>query len=133
MPVSDRREIRFDAAAMSAVLVCSPRMMQAAGLPRHGPKEARFEPSTGAVILTYGDRKQTMVLQTTALGALLIGYCMRAGIRIPRRLSRSVRVDRDAVVLVLSTHYPNLPPTLLPERTEDANLPGSRSWLQLAP
>jgi hypothetical protein len=130
MPVSDQREIRFDAAATVAIMMCSQRMAEAIGLPRRLPNGARFDPSASEVVLLYDDNKETVAIPTASLAALLIGYCMRAGIRVPRHLKRSVRVDRDAVVLVFSTTYPTPPLNLLPERAEDANLSRSWSWLQ---
>jgi hypothetical protein len=75
------------------------------GLPHGPPRDVRFHPLAVQVDLLYGASDERIPVQSEALGALLIAYCLRAQIIIPRYLERSVRVDQEAVVLIFSTNY----------------------------
>jgi hypothetical protein len=66
-------------------------------------------------------------LEKGQLGALLIAYCMRAGIKVPRRGSRAIRVEKHAAVLVFSMDHEVPSAKLARERTEE--LPRSISWM----
>jgi hypothetical protein len=138
VPITDWREIAFDAAATVEAVRCSQRMVQAIGLPAVPPAGARFDPATKKVILLYSVERDPsasrpayhpVTIQPGPLGALLISYCMRSGIRIPRHQGRSMRVDREAVVLVFTETHPVPPSALAPERAEADNA-RSRSWME---
>jgi hypothetical protein len=139
--ISDRREIAFDAAATVVAIGCSQRMVRAIGLPSGTPDGARFDPASGKVILLYRVEEdsfpdhavpqQAITIQPGPLSALLLSYCMRTGIRIPRHLGRSMRVDRDAVVLLFADSHPVPPATLAPERTGNPAPARSRSWMEM--
>jgi hypothetical protein len=141
VPISDCREIAFDAAATVAAVACSRRMMRAIGLPAAAPEDVRFDPAEAKVTLLYGINPeafpdyaipfQAVIIQAGPLSALLISYCMRTGIRIPRHLGRSLRVDRDAVVLVFSQSHPVPPVSITPERTGEEDVGRSKSWLNM--
>ena len=128
MPLSDRREIAFDAAAVAAVVACSKRLARTIGLPTGAVKRVQFDPDAGRVILHHGANGHSVPIPPGPLGALLISYCIRAKIKIPRLSERRMRVDRDAVVLVFNTTYPVPVTGLTPEPTEDAKLPRAMSW-----
>jgi hypothetical protein len=130
MSISDRREIAFNTVAMTAVVTCSQKAMQTIGLGDGIPTGVRFDPEAGKVIVLYA-AEQSAPIRPGALGALLISYCLRAGIRVPRHGGRSIRVDRDAVVLVFTVDYPLSPSVLAPERVRSPNLPrGSKEWVR---
>jgi len=112
MPIRDRREIAFDGTATMAVMACSQRMVQKIGLLGSPPDSVRFDPHAGEVTLVYDVTGQTIPFGLGPLSALLISYCMRTGIKIPRHVERSIRVDSHAVVLVFNTNY-QIPPTAL--------------------
>lgn len=123
MPISDRREIAFDAEAMVQIVVCSEQTVRTLGLPGDRPSGARFDPRAREVILLYNVNERPTPLRSGALSALLISYCLRAGIKIPRQLERAIRVDRDAVVLIFSTSYQVSPSSLAREQVPSAKLP----------
>jgi hypothetical protein len=133
VPINDRREIAFDAAAMVVVIKSSRRMVLAIGLPDVAPVDVRFDPDASEVALLYSIIGRAIPIQQGPLSALLISYCMRTGIRVPRLLNRSVRVDRDAVVLVFCANHPVPPTTLAPERTKEVAPARSLSWLETPP
>jgi hypothetical protein len=118
VPISDRREIAFDAAAMAAVIACSTRAAEAVGLPGARPKGARFDPHAGTVILLYQGGERAIPNRSGELGALLVAYCLRSGIKVPRNFERRIRVDQDAVVLLFSTNHPVPPTTIAPEQAK---------------
>jgi hypothetical protein len=125
--IVDRRKIVFDAATIMAVLACSEQMGEAIGLPSGLPKSVHFDPAASKVVLLYSSTGVSVPLETGQLGALLIGYCMRAGIKVPRHGSRAIRVEKHAAVLVFSADHEVPSARLARERTEE--LPRSMSWM----
>ena len=117
MPITDRREIEFDLQAVRFALECSPRSAQAFGLPPLTPPAVRCNPPAGAVEVTYGELTSTRVfiLRAEALGAILIWYCNRIGVPMPRNADKAVRVDREHVVVVFTLRMSRAPQPELPE------------------
>jgi hypothetical protein len=105
VPIYDQREITFDAPSLLAIVAASARVAQAVGLPAGAPSNVTFDVQGGGVALLYPDEEEPVVIGSNALAALLISYCMSAGIRIPRQLDREVRVDPKAVVFVCTTSH----------------------------
>jgi hypothetical protein len=105
MPISDRREISFDAASLVGIAAASARVAQAIGLPGGVPRDVAFDEQAQEVSFLYADEEQPAVIGSNALAALLISYCMSAGIKIARQLDRDLRVGRDAVVFTFTTSY----------------------------
>jgi hypothetical protein len=129
MPNTDRREVGFNAEAMAMVVVHSRRAAQTMGLPIGTPTDIWFDPKVAEVTMFYGDSSAQHVLHSARLSALLISYCVRAGIKIPRQLERSMRVDRDAVVLVFGTSCSTPPTTLALEQARTVTAPrASMTW-----
>jgi hypothetical protein len=127
--IRDRREITFDAAAITDVLACSPGAAVSLGLPQGRPTRVRFDPQAGQVALLYGgDAGREIVVQSGPLGALLISYCLRARIRIPRDPRRDVRIGRDAVVLGFIQIFADTPSPGTPERPDASDPPRALSW-----
>ena len=57
------------------------------------------------------------MLRAEALGAILISYCNRAGMPMPRAADKAVRIERDHVVIVLTLRMPHAPKPEAPEST----------------
>ena len=112
MPIYDQREITFDASCLLAIVSASARVAAAVGLPPGAPSNVTFDVEEGGVAFLYPDEEEPVVIGSNALAALLISYCMSAGIRIPRQLDREMRVGQDAVVFICSTSYIVPPPVL---------------------
>jgi hypothetical protein len=117
MAIIDRREIEFDRDAVKLALECSPRAAHAFGLPPLKPESVRCKPADGLVEVTYGKLMTTRVfmLRAEALGAILIAYCNRAGMPVPRRADKAVRIERDHVVVVFTLRMPHAPRPEAPE------------------
>ena len=92
---SRRSDLRWNARRVPA---------QAFGLPPLTPRTVRCNPPAGTVEVTYGDLTSTRVfiLRAEALGAILIWYCNRTGMPMPRNADKAVRVDREHVVVVFT-------------------------------
>lgn len=117
MAITDRREMEFDLQAVRLALEWSPQSAQAFGLPPLTPQGVRCNPADGTVAVTYGELTSTRVfmLRAEALGAILISYCNRAGMPIPRNAEKGVRVDRDRVAVVFTLRMAGAPQPELPE------------------
>lgn len=104
MAIIDRREIEFDQQAVRLALEWSPRAAQAFGLPPLTPHTVRCRPADGGIEVTYGEltSMRVFMLRAEALGAILISYCNRAGMPMPRKADKAVRIEREHVVVVFT-------------------------------
>ena len=117
VPITDRREIEFDMQSVRLLLEWSPRSAQAFGLPPLTPQGVHCNPTDGTIEVTYGELTSTrvFVLRAEALGAILIAYCNRAGMPMPRNADKAVRVEREHVVVVFTLRVSGPPRPALPE------------------
>lgn len=91
VPITDRRELEFDLQTVRLVLEWWPRAAQAFGLPPLTPTAVHGNPVEGVIEVTYGELTSTRVfmLRAEALGAILISYCNRVGMPMPRNAERA--------------------------------------------
>src|ERR1700733_4793228 len=82
----DRREIEFDTQTLLAAVATSQRAAESFGLPGFPPSGARFDPKQGAVDFLYGSAQgqRAVRLKAEMVGALLVAYCIRARIPMPK-------------------------------------------------
>jgi hypothetical protein len=134
MAIIDRREIEFDLNAVQLALECSPNAANAFGLPPRLPDHVRCKPADGVVEVTYGKLTDTRVftLRAEALGAILLTYCNRVGMPMPREADKAVRIEPQHVIVVLTLHMHQAPRPESPEgpigRLPDAI--SAWSWLE---
>ena len=130
MRITDRREIEFDLEAVRSALECSPRSAQAFGLPPLTPQAVRCNPPTSTVEVSYGELSSTRVfiLRAEALGAILISYCYRTGMPMPRSAGKAVRIDREHVVVVFTLRISRALQPELPERKISPAPEAVRAW-----
>jgi len=104
MAIAERREFAFDMQAVRSVLEWSPRAAQAFGLPPLTPAVVRGNPTENAVEVAYGEpaSQRVFMLRVEALGAILVSYCNRAKIPMPRLAEKRLRIERDQVTVVLT-------------------------------
>ena len=100
MPIVDRREIEFDCEAVKLAVHWSPKAAQAFGLPAKRPDSVRCNAAEGTVEILYG--KRIYGLRSEPLGALLMAYCNRTGMPLARHSGKSIRIEPQHVVLVLT-------------------------------
>jgi len=116
MRVVDRREIEFDAGSLAHYLSTLPREAQSLGLPVAPPAEIRFDPAKAQVEIIYVSPEQTFQIPAETLKSMLVSYCIRSKIPIPRIADHSIRVAPDRLILALSTSFGKAPPPPRPPR-----------------
>jgi hypothetical protein len=130
----DRREIEFDTDALVLAISVSLRAAQGFGLPAMRPTGIRCYPRDGQVDVLYGspEAPQAIRLEAEALGALLVSYCIRARIPMPRHADKGVRIEANAVVLAFRTAYTEAP---APETVDSTTRPPAsiKAWGWVAP
>jgi len=128
--IIDRREIEFDLLAVKRVLEWSPRAAQAFGLPPLVPAVVRCNAAAGQIEATYGELSATRVfaLRAEALGAILISYCNRAGMPIPRGADKAVRIEPEHVVVVFTYRIDGAVQPEAPEGTIGRAPEAVRAW-----
>ena len=134
MTIIDRREIEFNASGVIKIIGVSLRAAQGFGLPGLPPSGVRFHPRDGRIDLVYGSSQSARAISigAEALGALLVSYCIRARIPMPRAADKGIRVERASVILAFRSTY-NDPPA--PEAAEAVSRPTEpvTAWHWLSP
>jgi hypothetical protein len=128
--IVDRREMEFDPQTVRLVLEWSPRAALAFGLPPLKPESVRCKPTEGVIEVSYGDLSSTrvFVLRAEALGAMLIAYCNRCGIPVPRSADKAVRIERERVVMVFTLRITNARPPTMAEAPLSRLPEAVRAW-----
>lgn len=123
MPISEYREVRFDAPALRSALQV--RLSEANAAPRTASAATTMPPSpplTGTVVaatvsranpvqLTLeiaspeGAQRGTVVMEAIEVAAALIRACMQRGIRLPRAGAKSVKAIAGGVALVVTVTH----------------------------
>jgi hypothetical protein len=134
MALTDRRELEFDAEALLLAVSVSSRAAQAFGLPALLPTGVRLYPHEGQVDFLYGAAPagQAVRLAAEPLGAILVSYCIRARIPMPRNADKGIRIEADAVVLSFRTVFAKAPSPAGPDRTTGAPTP-VKAWQWIEP
>ena len=108
MPIRDERRIRFDLVALKDVINWSQFGALSIGLPTHLPSDIVLDASVATATFDFVGTQVTVT--SDKLGALLISYCIRCGIRVPRRGKRTVTIADKAITLVFHEDYLTTPP-----------------------
>jgi hypothetical protein len=74
------------------------------------PSAVHFSPATQHVTFSYPDAAIDTSIAGERLGALLVSYCITAGIPLPRYSVKAVRVDAGAIIVMCRTHFNDPPP-----------------------
>jgi hypothetical protein len=115
--VLDTRNLTFSPVAMCALIAQSPVAAETLGLPAALPSGIRFRPDQATADVVYGKGAMALGynLSTEALGALIIAYCRRVRIPLPRASRKAITVHQDRIVLTVVTEIAHLPAPSLPE------------------
>jgi hypothetical protein len=115
--INDRRELEFDLLAVRLILQWSPRATQAFGLPPMTPRAVLCHPAEGTIEVAYGEPTPTTVfmLRSEALGAIILSYCRRVGIPMPRSADKSVRIKPEHVAVEFTLRMMEMPQPYKPE------------------
>jgi hypothetical protein len=132
--LTDRRELEFDAEALVAVIGISLRAAQTFGLPGIPPTGVRFSPPDGRLDVLYGtgETQKAVPIAAEPLGALLVSYCIRVRIPMPKKADKGVRIEANAVILAFRTIYAKVPAPEGQDNTTGA--PSSvKAWTWIEP
>lgn len=99
--ISDRREIEFNSTALMAVIISN------ADENSRRPTNIEFH---GDGIEIFRGSGRTLSLTSEQIGGLLIQYCIKMKIAIPREAQKSVRVTSKSVILMFSKELPEILP-----------------------
>jgi hypothetical protein len=132
--ILDKREIEFDSDALVYCLSMSPRAAQGFGLPAMAPSEVRFNPKDGMVDVVYGKKEGlgAVRISVEALGAVMISYCIRAKIPMPRVADKSIRMESHSIILAFKTRFTKAP---APEQADSSSRAAEavKSWKWIDP
>jgi hypothetical protein len=106
--ITDRREIEFDAQALISIIAESLPRAHSIGLPSQRPTSIDFDPEGQRIVCRY-DTIEAAELTADRLGALLVSYCIRSKLMLPRLPQKTVSVMAGAVAIEFSTHYADIP------------------------
>jgi hypothetical protein len=105
MTIRERREIEFDANAIVTAIAVSSKAAQSFGLPGTPPIEVRFRPHDGEIDVVFGTTNAPMSIPIASeqLGALLLSYCIRTRIPMPKVTNKGIRIEAHCAVLAFKT------------------------------
>ena len=134
MLVVDRREIEFDAEALNYYLSVSHSEAATLGLPASAAAEIHFDAKDGNVEFCYlrPGGAETFHIAAEQLGELLITYCLRTRIPLPRVADKIIRVEPNRIVLTFKTWFNEAPVFAHLEMTPHG-LEAVKSWHWVEP
>ena len=103
MPIIDERRVSFDLGALKDVIMLSQFAAMSIGLPNNLPSGIGLDASAYTVNFDFAGN--LIMVTADKVGALLISYCIRSGIRVPRQTKRTVIVEERAITLVFREDY----------------------------
>jgi hypothetical protein len=117
--IIERRELRFSPASLQAMIGWSLGAASSHGLPPSAPDEVKLLPAESRIDIVYsrGTGVRLIPLTVEALATLLIAYCIRALIPMPRIARKEVRIGARYVSLVFHVEHSQTP---APELIETA-------------
>jgi hypothetical protein len=134
MKIVDRREIEFNAMSVAKAIAVSPKAAQGFGLPGLEPLGVRFYPKEAKIDVLYGNKDSPRAVSISAvmLGALLVSYCIRVRIPLPKKSDKGIRIESHSVILAFRTRFDHAPHPELPETSGRAS-ESVTAWTWLKP
>jgi hypothetical protein len=136
MKIIDKREIEFDAESIVRAITASLKAAQSFGLPGQAPAGVRFHPRESTIDVVYGTKlaPQAVSISSEALGAILVSYCIRVRIPMPRKAGKGIQIESNSVILAFKTTYNDAPATMVAETaSRPAEAVAAWKWLQPEP
>jgi hypothetical protein len=104
LAIREQRTLELDALEVLRAITMAPQVASALGL-QVAYEAVEFQPDEGAVVFVLDDKRQ--VIAAEALAALLVAYCSKIGIPLPRNGSKTIDVTLHSVILqVVVETYP---------------------------
>jgi hypothetical protein len=127
--IVERRELRFSPATLQAMIGWSLGAGSSQRLPPIPPDGIRLVPEDSRIDLAYGQgpAARLIPLPVEQLATLLIAYCIRALIPLPRVARKEVRIGARYVALVFHVEHRQAPTPEIVESSVVRNGP-VRQW-----
>lgn len=103
MPALEHRTVEFDSPAILHAFAAVPRMSEALGLRLGRISRIEFRPEQEAISVIDPAGTPVAELRAESLAALLVAYCSRIKVPLPRLGQKSVDVTSRSVVLRVAT------------------------------
>ena len=103
MPALEHRTVEFDSPAILHAFAAVPRISEAFGLRLGRIAGVEFQPDREAISVIDPDGASIAELRAESLAALLVAYCSRIKVPLPRFAQKSVEVTSRSVVLRVAT------------------------------
>jgi hypothetical protein len=103
VPASEHRTVEFDSPAILQAFAAVPRMSEALGLRLGRVSRVDFQPEREAITVIDPNGTPVAELRAETLAALLVAYCSRIKVPLPRLGQKSVEVTSRSVVLRVAT------------------------------
>lgn len=111
MAVLEQRIIEFDSAAVMQAFTTVRRVSEALGLHADRIVRVEFQPDRAAVIVIDNDGRPVAELRAESLAALLVAYCSRIKVPLPRAARKDIEISSRSVILRVTTESrPGAPP-----------------------
>ena len=107
MAIVDQRQLTFDTVSIMQIIDFSPDAALSIGFPNNRPTKVVLNPSDHSVTFEFAGT--VVKIQSEILAALLISYCIRSRIKVPRNAQRSIRIEPTAAILVFCQEYSSVP------------------------
>ncbi|HSU04643.1 MAG TPA: hypothetical protein VLI93_03650 [Acetobacteraceae bacterium] len=100
MPVVEQRSVEFDGDEILRALAAAPRVAEALGLRPGQVGWVDFQPDERAVVFrSNADPEKRVTVAAEALAALLVAYCARISVPLPRKGQKQLEVGSAGVTL----------------------------------
>lgn len=103
MPALEHRTVEFDTPTILHAFAAVPRMSEALGLRPGRIGRIEFQPEREAISVIDPEGEPVAELRAESLAALLVAYCSRIKVPLPRFGQKSVEVTSRSVVLRIAT------------------------------
>jgi hypothetical protein len=126
----ERRTIEFSARGVLQVVHTSLRGAAAFGLPTMPPDDVRLLQQAGKVAFRYGsgETAQWVSIGAEQLGALLLAYCVRTKVPLPRRGDKEVLIKSHSVLLTFQVQHAEATAPEVPEPRTLRPAAAVRAW-----
>jgi len=99
MAVSEQRTVEFDSEAIVQAFTVVRRVSEALGLHVEKISRVQFQPDRGAINVINKEGLPVAELRAEGLVALLVAYCSRIKVPLPRSAQKNVDITSRSVVL----------------------------------
>jgi len=103
MAVLEQRVVEFDSTAVIQSFAVVRRISEALGLRADRIVRVEFHPDRSAISLMDNDGRLVAELRAESLAALLVAYCSRIKVPLPRAAQKNIEITSRSVLLRVTT------------------------------